>query len=91
MHIIEFYIYKIQEQAKLSYADKIQKDAYLRKKRLLEWKRKIMRNFLSNENVLHLDLYGSYMCENTCKNLIQLYTLNFTIYKLQLNLYKNML
>lgn len=31
-NVTEFYIHKIQEQAKLSYADKIQKDAYLRGK-----------------------------------------------------------
>ena len=55
----------------------------------LDWKGKSMRNFLGNENVLYLDLYGSYMCEHICKNPIQLYTLNFTTYKLQLNLCKN--
>lgn len=32
-------IYKIQEQAKLNYADRIQKDHYFRGKKLLDWKR----------------------------------------------------
>lgn len=56
-------IHKIQEQAKLNYADKIQK-FYLRRRRLLDWKGKSMRNFLSNENVLHLHISMVVTCVN---------------------------
>lgn len=58
-----FLIHKIQEQAKLSYADKIQK-FYLRRRRLLDWKGKSMRNFLSNENVPRLHTSMVVTCVN---------------------------
>lgn len=83
------YIY-IKFKEKLRYADRIQKEACLRRKGYWIGKGRARGTFRDNKNVLHLDLDGGDTCGHICKNsfssILQIFHILLYI---NLNLIKN--